>query len=357
LPKIAHVISTPAGIGGAERVLQALAEGGAARGWTLLVLNPFAKDPEEAELAAVRAEYRGRKGAHWWNLPGLRRWLRAELEAFQPDLVHVHLFHAAVLYASVQSDCRSLLTQHHIGVFDNRTKVIERSLDRWAGRHFDRVVAVSEWGERRLVEDYGYPASLVSHIRNGWSGAPRARAPREVPTAVCVANLRPEKGHDTLLLAFARVLSIIPAARLRVVGDGKLRGRLEGMARGLGIHGAVDFVGAVEDVWGELSRAHLFVLASRVEPLGIAVMEAMAAGLPVVAPRVGGIPELVTHDETGILVPPAAMPEGLAAAVTQMLTSVERADAMGRNAIAAAAEMRSDAMVDRYYEVYDELRG
>src|SRR5437879_3786361 len=103
-PRIAHVISTPAGVGGAESVLADLVEGGTQRGWQQLVLNPFSRESEVAELATLYpgADIRVKPCARWWEIPQTRRWLQRELSAFAPDIVHAHLFHALVLVATIR---------------------------------------------------------------------------------------------------------------------------------------------------------------------------------------------------------------------------------------------------------------
>jgi len=128
--------------------------------------------------------------------------------------------------------------------------------------------------------------------------------PADVKVFVCVANLREAKGHDTLLKAASRLDEVNAAWCLWFVGDGPLRSKLEEQAERLGIQRQVYFLGRRNDVGDILADADIFVLASRWEGLPGAVMEAMAAGLPVVATRVGGLPEVVVDGETGILVTP-----------------------------------------------------
>ncbi len=117
----------------------------------------------------------------------------------------------------------------------------------------------------------------------------------------------------------------------------------------------MQFIGQVDDVWGELSRADVFVLASVVEPLGIAVMEAMAAGLPVVAAATGGIPELVDSGITGHLVEPASA-EALGSELARVLLSPERGTEMGRAGKQKVAPLRSEQMVESYFGLYEGLR-
>jgi glycosyltransferase involved in cell wall biosynthesis len=128
---------------------------------------------------------------------------------------------------------------------------------------------------------------------------PRTRLRR----IVVVANLRPEKGHDVLLDAAVEVLRRFPDAHVECVGGGPLLDALIARAEARGLLHAVTFLGQRDDVPARLADADLFVLPSRSEAFPNAVLEAMAAGLPIVASGVGGIRELIADDRSGLLVP------------------------------------------------------
>lgn len=356
---IAHVISTPTGVGGAERVAAALAKCASQRRWEAVVLNPFADDPETSALKELCAHvpYDGHRARRWQDVPATRRWLHERLSSLSPDIVHLHLFHALALASTIPRPRRArvLLTHHHGSVFASQRRRLAGLTDRLAGHRTDRIVAPSEWVRQYLVKTYRYPASKVTCILNGWEGYPEARADRSaVPTAVCVANFRPEKGHDVLIDAFARVVPALGACRLVLVGSGPLRSALEAHVRALDLSNHVTFAGAVEDVWGYLEQARVFTLASRMEGLGIALLEAMAAGLPVVAPATGGIVELVEHGVTGELVPPGDS-RALADSLLKLLSSRETSERMGLAGRLRAADHTMAKMVTQYFELYDSM--
>lgn len=359
MPRVAHVISTPSGVGGAERVLASLVRAAGRRGWEPIVINPFASDPANSELAELcrPAPYLGRHCARPHQLPALWVWLSRRLAAVRPDIVHAHLFHASVAVASLPPGLwRSALLTHHHGDHLVYLKLrLRASLDRRAGRRYDRVVAISEATRRFLTDEYAYPEDRLSLIRNGWDGQPRPHVGGDThPTVICVANLRRQKGHLTLVRAFAQVRHRLPEARLVLVGDGELRSELELEISRLGLGDSVRLTGPVADVWEELARADVFALASLYEPLGVAVIEAMAAGLPVVATAVGGVPELVEPERTGRLVSPGDA-AALADAVTELLSSPELRALMRAAARAAAARMHGDVMTDQYLALYESL--
>ncbi|MDQ4129502.1 MAG: glycosyltransferase family 4 protein, partial [Actinomycetota bacterium] len=347
------------GGGGAERLLNALVAEGERRGWEQLVLNAFARGvPASFAHLADTDIYRSRRCHRVLELPALRRWVSDELDGFHPDIVHVMLFHALLTVASlpVPTGARRLLT--HVYGDGFRTEPygsIKMRLDRWAGSRFDRTVAISEAVLRFLSSEYRYPPSKLACIPPGWSGDPLPHTGGgDRPTVVCVAKLRPEKGHDLLLAAFALVRQEVPNARLVLVGDGDLRPALESQAHELGLTEAVEFAGAVPSIWTYLAAADVFALASETEAFGMAIVEAMGAGLPVVAPDVGGVPELVVPGVTGELFPPGDH-HALAARLIDLLASPERRARMAAAALDKAQPLRMEHTLPRYFALYDEL--
>lgn len=179
----------------------------------------------------------------------------------------------------------------------------------------------------------------------------------DAPVAVCVARLSPEKEVGTFLEAAALTLTRMPEARFLVAGDGPLRAALDHQVRILGLQKKARLLGMREDVPLLLAASDVLCLPSREEGLGIAALEAMAAGLPVVATRVGGLPEVVAEGETGLLVP-ARDPAALAAALESLLTNPTRARALGTAGRArAAAYFAREGMLAATDAVYRKALG
>ena len=355
--RIAHVVSTR-GFAGAERFLAALIQEGHAAGWDQTLLNPFAGGSVDLSRLFSPARYVGHPCDSVLALPGTRRWLKRELAELRPDIVHVMLPHALVLVATVprQPGQSRLLTHvYGEGIRMKRYGRVREALDRWAGFRFDRLVAISEAVRQYLVSSQGHPASKVDCIPLGWEGEPlpRSRDARP-PTIVCVAKFRPEKGHDVLLDAFAVVRRQVPDARMVLVGQGELEEQLQAKIDANGLGDQVELTGPVDDVWPYLASADVFALASYSEAYGIAIAEAMAAGLPVVATNVGGIPELVVPGVTGELFAPGDR-AALATHLTRLLITPDLRSRMSEAARQAAEPMRLSNTLPRYVEVCDEL--
>jgi glycosyltransferase involved in cell wall biosynthesis len=206
-----------------------------------------------------------------------------------------------------------------------RDTIVFRLLTRLA----DRVVCVSHDSANLSVKEGVAPDKL----RTIWNGidvacfnyvGPCAEGP-----AVMVSRLSPEKDVETLLRAAALAVREWPSFRLEIAGDGPCRPTLEQFARECNLENSVRFLGEIRDVPALLARASLFVLPSLTEGVSLTLLEAMARGLPVVATRVGGNPEVVIEGETGILVP-AQDPAALARAMLMMQGNGENARNMGR---------------------------
>jgi glycosyltransferase involved in cell wall biosynthesis len=173
-----------------------------------------------------------------------------------------------------------------------------------------------------------------------------------------VARLEVEKGHPTLLDAWPRVLASVPNAHLLIVGEGSQREALEAQARRLGLlggdHPSVTFTGRRDDVPAVTAALDVAVLPSYREAQGLSILEAMALGRPVVASAVGGIPEMIEHGRTGLLVPPKN-PEFLAHAIVRLLNDHPYADTLGKAGRDLVEErFCAELMVRAIETIYDE---
>ena len=227
-----------------------------------------------------------------------------------------------------------------------------------------RVVFNSTTVRDRTIAREGIPLSKTSVIHNGVPDAAAGwRAPSNDdslfeaghPTAVCVASLRPKKGHVHLIDAFALVAARLPDARLILLGEGPLENELRARVTHRGLDHAVYFGGYRPDAADLVGRSDLFVLSSLEEGMPNALLEAMSAGVPGVATDVGGVGEIITDGNEGYLVPPR-QPALMADRLVRLL-----ADPALRGRMGAAARLRYessftlDRMIRRYEALYDEV--
>lgn len=227
----------------------------------------------------------------------------------------------------------------------------------------DGITAVSEYLRRETVEHFGVPADAIRVIPNfvDLELYRRDRTPcrRDALAApdekivIHISNFRPVKRVEDVVRTFARISRDVPA-RLLLVGDGPDRGRAEAAAREEGVEARVTFLGKQESVADILACADLLLLPSETEAFGLAALEAMACGVPVVASDVGGLPELVSHGETGFLAPVGGIEE-MAAYGTEILRDVERWRRMSAAARAAAERYDANRIVPVYEAYYAEV--
>ena len=210
-------------------------------------------------------------------------------------------------------------------------------------RFVDRITALSQTHKTYLVDREGIDPGKLEIISNGIE-VERFAANQDVdrlrarlglgddePVVGIVAMLRPEKAHEVFLRSAAQVLAQVPTARFLIVGEGPERPRLEALAKTLGIAARVHFVGARQDVPALVHLFDVAVLSSRpvVETLSVSVLEYLAAGKPVVATRVGSLPELIEDGRTGFLVEPGDW-QALAERIVRLLHDRALADRMGQ---------------------------
>jgi glycosyltransferase involved in cell wall biosynthesis len=276
------------------------------------------------------------------------------VRALDADVVHTHLVHADV-YGGLAALLRRtpvVSTKHNDDPFRTGAfRFVERTLARAA----DRVVAISDALRRFTVEQVGVPAAKMETIHYGldepppaWGENPPDPLPADARIVLSTSRLTRQKGVDVAVCALAS----LPADTVLVVlGEGPERAALESLARELGVDGRLHLPGRVPDVTAWLRRASVYVQPSRWEGFGLAVLEAMVCGLPVVATRVSSLPELVADGETGVLVPPDD-PAALSAAIERALAEPGFGDG-GRER--AQARFSVAAMADRTAALYASL--
>jgi glycosyltransferase involved in cell wall biosynthesis len=310
----------------------------------------------------------GRRPGLDWGCPlRLARVLRAE----RVDVVHAHQY-APFVYGLASrlggAQPPILFTEHgrHQPDYPRPKRVLANRL--LLARR-DRVVGVGRAVRRALIDNEGIPARRVGVVYNGVDVDGVAAAPdpaiarRELGAAptdfvlLQVARLDYLKDHPTAVRTLARVAAVAPQARLVLVGDGPERAAIESQVQALGMSGHVRLLGTRSDVGRLLHGADAFLLTSTSEGIPLTVIEAMAAGLPVVSTDVGGVREVVADGETGLLAP-----AGDDAALTAHVLRLA-GDADLRRRMGAAGRTRAKDHFDEprmcadYGAIYRELAG
>ena len=219
----------------------------------------------------------------------------------------------------------------------------------------DAVTAPSAWLAAATFQTLDIPASVqIDVIPNFVDAArfsPGPPAARPVPVLVHVSNFRPVKRVDDVLALFAALRAERPV-RLRLVGDGPDRARLQAEVTARGLAADVEFLGEQIDLPAAMRGADLFLLPSETESFGLAALEAMACGLPVIASAVGGLPEVIADGETGFLRPMGDVAAMTAAARRLLDDPALRARFAAAARLRAETQYQRDPAVDSYLAVY-----
>lgn len=282
------------------------------------------------------------------------------------DLIHAHTPRTALVgrLAAQRAGVPFIYHVHSPAGRDSTRRLLNwvNAAVEWAVvRGADRLITVSP-SLRDYMAARGIAAERIVYVANGVPGSSltaERRPPAGVWTLGAVALFRPRKGIETLLEALALLRSRNINVRLRAVGGFETalyKAEVLGLAEKLDLAPAIDWIGFTRNVNRELAKINLFVLPSLFgEGLPMVVLEAMAAGLPVVASRVEGVPEAVVHRETGLLVEPGSVSQ-LAAAIEELIASGKNYSDLSRGARRRHAERFSDTtMAEGVANVYREV--
>ena len=283
---------------------------------------------------------------------------------------HIELVHAnsttAFLYAGPAAKLSGVPVVWHV-----RDLVELGRVGRLLFRLADAIACVSDAVERHMIR-YGGDLDKLWTVTNGIDleafrraarpGSVRSELhiPPDAPVVCHISQLTPWKGHEFLLGALRQVRSHFPALRVLLVGeamtpeDARYRHRLERHVRQLGLGDTVTFTGWREDVASVIADSDVVVVPSRAEPFGRAALEALALGKPVVGTDAGGLPELVTHRRTGLLVKYADT-DALADALVTLLGAPDVRRYLGENASREARNFTITRTVNQIQNLYDDL--
>lgn len=367
--RVLHLTSSPHRIGGAEKLLLDMARHYDLSRFDVWHCNLFdqakTKRSVSAALRATGLPYLIINEDRWYHIPAIVGKLLAAIRREKFDVLHLHMVHATIIgaLAGFLSQAVVVVVSKHYS-YRALSNSILRLADQFFTNRSDTVVAVSRFVHEDIV-DKGADLAKTKIIYNGIdvdafdrmaSGPFEQLSPSgEYLLIGCVGNLNEIKGHEYLVGAMPGIIKIFPAARLILIGEGTERARLRELAERLGVQDVIRMPGYAANVPSVMRQFDVYVQPSLQESFGLVLLEAMAAGLPIVASDVDGIPEIVLAGVTGFRVPPRDS-AAIAAAVCALLGSSEERAQIGRAGRARVIEEFDIKKTVRSYEqLYEEL--
>lgn len=286
--------------------------------------------------------------------------LKALIKQIKADIVHTHnstpWIYSAAAVSLLNSNTRLIHTKHsNLGADKTRLQNVER----FASKVTKHIIADSQSVMDFMVQKQNIAQNKIKLIYNGIDidkyKLPIPPKQDNIKRIGIVARLVPVKDHKSLLDGFKLLSQRLPDVELVIIGDGTLKSELTAQAAQLQVDSRVKFLGSRRDIPELLSQLDIFVLCSIDEGMPISLLEAMAAGLPVVATKVGGIREIVVENKTGLLIQPQN-PQALADAIYKILTDSPLARSMSQEAVRIVAERFSiKKMTEGYTSLYENL--
>ena len=307
---------------------------------------------ERMEGFGVRIVYLDKKlGLDLSMIPKLTKLMRAE----KPDVVHTHLnvIKYAALAARLAGIPRCIHTVHNVAEEEAEGRLQKITNQFFFRRGWSVPVALSPEVKNSIVSFYGIGEESVPVIYNGVDLSrclPKEDYGAENLRLLHIGRFNEQKNHRGLLEAFRLILKEYPQCTLELLGDGELMEQTVSYAKELGIAESVFFRGSRTDVYPFFNAADIFLLPSKFEGMPMTIIEAMGTGLPIVATAVGGVPDMLTHGESGLLVPCES--GAVAGAVLQLAQSEELRARLGRRAKQESRRFSAEHMAERYCAVY-----
>lgn len=342
--------------GGAERIARALHNGLRKRG---IDARLVALEECDASGLSCAQSFHLNSAYDPRVLVRLSGYMRAHVEP--GDIIHAHLFPTSAYVATLRlfGVMRGLCAfTEHSTWNRRRASLLGRLVDRLTYSQFDRVIAISEGAASELATARPFLRSRLEVVLNGadlhFETLPH-RAAKAIPTILAIGRLTPAKNYGALLDALARMPG--GSFRCTILGDGPLRQTLEARRSALGLEGDVTFAGHVEDVRSYLEDADIFAIPSLWEGFGLAAVEALNAGLPVVASDVAGLREIVGLDGRCARLIDPKDPKTIETALRGLIGDPELRKEMGAQGFRRSSQFSTAKMVDEYQTQYETLSG
>lgn len=344
------------GLAGAEIMAENLAYGLRSRGHEVLMIsfyNMHTAITERLEENGIRIEYLGKKkGFDSSIVPKMRKIMKA----FQPDILQTHRYVLPYAFlSSVGMKVKRVHTVHNIAEKEVPRKQLP--LQKILFKNFGVIpVAITPITKKSIEEYYGLNDNKVPLIYNGidlTKCIPKENTQITGTAKVLhVGRFAPQKNHIMMVEAFADVVKKYPTCELDLVGDGDLVESVKQKVNELGIEKNVRFVGLLDMVYKKMNESDVFILPSNYEGMPITLIEAMATALPIVATSVGGVPDMIEDEKSGLLV--AVSKDKIAEAIIRLIDDEALRKKISQGAMLKTREFSLENMTQAYITLYQQ---
>lgn len=272
---------------------------------------------------------------------------------YKPDVVHSHLYagkyaHVAALICGIKG---KVYTIHNIA--KNEAGKMNRTFNRFLFKHCHVVpVSLTEEIQKSVVDEYNIDfedtpvvfngvSMEKCHIKNNYT---------ECKRILHIGRFSAQKNHEVLVKAFSTVVNRGHDISLYLYGQGELEESIKELVKNLNMDQNIFFCGLTDDVYSVMESSDIFVLPSLFEGMPMTLIEAMGTGMPILASNVGGIPDMIENEKSGLLCEPTV--EGVAAGLERLISSADDRKLYGQNAVISSEKFSADKMAKDYYEIY-----
>ncbi len=341
-------------LGGAETMCENLANALKDKGQNVVLVSLFTeKTPitERLQKKGFKIHFLNKKlGFDWKMFRAIAKVIKQE----RPDVVHTHLssamytFPATALYGVKGR----IHTVHNIAAKDGNM-IAQKILYPFYFRCLGVIpVALSEEIKKTILELYKLPAEIVPDIFNGIDLSKCVEKTdysiENIPKVLNIASFKDQKNHFTIIEAISELKHL--NIRFLFIGEGELLQEVKDLAKQLSVEDKIDFLGAQSNVYPFLHEADVFMLPSKYEGVPMTLIEAMGTALPIIASAVGGVPDMLTDNESALLIKPTK--EDIVAAVNRMISDESLRQRLGKAAKQRSVQFSSDIMAEKYLEIY-----
>lgn len=305
---------------------------------------------DRLEKNGIRVEYLDKKsGFDFGQFIKFYKLLKKE----KPDVIHNHLYSLKyVMPGAVLTKVPVRIhTVHNVASKEvgKTTGILHKIFFKWF-----RVVPVglTKFIQGTVMEKYGLSSAQAPYVLNGMPVDEYVKKTDYTSNTniLHVARFHESKNHRGLIEAFEMLHRKYPDVKLNLVGTGELENEIKELVNSKGLQDSVFFKGLLDDVKEEMSKADIFCLPSNYEGMPMTIIEAMASGLPVAATAVGGVPDMITDGEDGLLC--SNTPQNIADCLEKLIASEELRERLGKNAVETSKKYSSDNMAKKYYDLY-----